>query len=94
MSAYWIAHVNVTDAETYGKYAELAGKAIAEHGGKFLVRGGDYEVMEGSCRPRNVIVEFPDMAAARRCYRSETYSEALTYASRASERDLVLLEGV
>ncbi len=94
MSAYWIAHVNVTDAAVYARYAELAGKAIAAHGGRFLVRGGEYEVMEGSCRPRNVIAEFPDMETARRCYNSETYREALSYAHQASERDLVLLQGI
>ena len=40
MPAYWIAHVEVTDAERYGAYAKLAGPAIAAHGGKFLARGG------------------------------------------------------
>ena len=40
MPALWIAHVNVTDAAAYGKYAELAGPAIAEHGGAFIARGG------------------------------------------------------
>ena len=42
MAAYWIANVHVTDAEAYGKYAAIATKAIAEHGGMFLARGGKY----------------------------------------------------
>ena len=48
--AFWIAHVHVTDAEAYGKYAALAGPAIAEHGGKFLARGGRYVQLEGQDR--------------------------------------------
>ena len=42
MGALWIAHVTVTDAEAYGKYAELAGPAIAKHGGSFIARGGKF----------------------------------------------------
>ena len=46
MSAYWIGNVKVTDEEAYGKYAAIATVAIAEHGGKFLARGGKYEQLE------------------------------------------------
>ena len=53
--AYWIAHVKVTDPEAYGKYAALAGPAIAAHGGKFLARGGRYVQLEGNDRERNVV---------------------------------------
>ena len=94
MSAYWIARVDVSDAETYGKYAEIASKAIAEHGGRFLARGGRSVELEGPCRKRNVIVEFPTVADAEQCYRSGTYAEALKFAKRSSERELVIVEGV
>ncbi|MCY4259364.1 MAG: DUF1330 domain-containing protein [Rhodobacteraceae bacterium] len=94
MAAYWIAHVDVTDSEVYGEYAKLATEAIESHGGKFLARGGDYEVLEGSCRPRNVLAVFPSMEAAKQCYDSESYKKALSYSSRSSERDVILLEGV
>lgn len=50
--------------------------------------------MEGQGRPRNVVVRFPDLDAAEACYRSPAYQEALTYAKGASERELVLVEGV
>ena len=93
MPAYWIAHVEVSDAERYGEYAKRAGPAIAAHGGKFLARGGKHVQLEGTDRSRNVVVEFPDIATAEACYRSPAYQEALAYAKGASVRDLVLVEG-
>ena len=94
MSAYWIARVDVTDADTYAKYAKVAGQAIADFGGRFLARGGNYESMEGVARARNVIAEFPSMEAALACYRSETYAKALDHARVSAERELVIVEGV
>ncbi|MEM9248648.1 MAG: DUF1330 domain-containing protein [Pseudomonadota bacterium] len=92
--AYWIAHVTVTDAEAYARYAELATKAMAEHEGEFLARGGANTWFEGTERPRNVVARFPSMEAAEACYRSDTYQEALTHARGASERDLMIVEGL
>ena len=92
MPALWFAHVNVTDAEAYGKYAELAGPAIAEHGGEFIARGGRYVQLEGPDRPRNVVARFPSVEAAEACYRSSAYQAALDHARGASERELVIVE--
>jgi len=94
MPAYWIAHVTVTDAEAYARYARGATEAIAAHGGRFLARGGAYRQLEGKDRPRHVLAEFPDMATAEACYRSEAYQAALAHATGAAERDLVIVEGV
>ena len=94
MSAYWIAHVDVTDSKTYGEYAKLATIAIESHGGKFLARGGEYKVYEGNCRPRNVLVEFPTLDDAEKCYNSEIYQRALTFSKLSSDRDVILLQGV
>ena len=94
MPAYWITHTEVTDAESYGRYAKLAGPAIEAFGGRFLVRGGKHKQLEGRDRARNVLVEFPDLATAEACYNSPAYQEALTHARGASERDLVIVEGV
>jgi uncharacterized protein (DUF1330 family) len=93
MPAYWIAHVTVTDEEAYGKYAKLAGVAIAAHGGRFLARGGRSRQFEGRARERNVVAEFPSFEAAEQCYTSPDYQEALRHAKGASERDLVIVEG-
>lgn len=92
MTALWIAHVHVTDAEAYGRYAALAGPAIAAHGGVFLARGGRYKQLEGNDRPRNVIARFPSFDAAVACYESAEYQAALDHARGASERDLVIVE--
>ena len=94
MPAYWIAHVVVSDEAAYARYAALATVAIAQHGGRFLARGGAHRQMEGRDRPRNVLVEFPDLAAAEACYRSAEYQAALEHARGASARDLVLVEGL
>jgi len=91
-AALWIAHVKVLDAEAYGKYAALAGPAIAKHGGVFLARGGRYVQLEGNDRPRNVVARFPSLEAAVTCYHSPDYQAALAHAKGASERDLMVLE--
>ncbi len=92
MPALWIAHVTVTDAEAYGKYAELAGPAIAKHGGRFIARGGRYVQLEGQERPRNVVARFPSVEAAVECYNSDDYQLALSHARDASERELMVVE--
>jgi uncharacterized protein (DUF1330 family) len=94
MPAYWIAHVEVTDADRYGEYARRATGAIEAHGGRFLARSGRHKQLEGNDRARNVLVEFPDLAAAEACYNSPAYQEALSHARGASVRDLVIVEGV
>ncbi|SMX34796.1 DUF1330 domain-containing protein [Actibacterium lipolyticum] len=92
MGALWIAHVTVTDEESYGKYAKLAGPAIAKHGGSFLARGGRFVQLEGKERPRNVVARFPSLEVAEACYHSPEYQEALSHAKDASERELLVVE--
>lgn len=92
MPALWIAHVTVTDPEAYGRYAELAGPAIAKHGGTFIARGGRFVQLEGKERPRNVVARFPSVEAAVDCYNSPEYQEALSHARGASDRELMVVE--
>jgi uncharacterized protein (DUF1330 family) len=92
MPALWIAHVTVTNPEAYGKYAELAGPAIAKHGGTFIARGGKFVQLEGKERPRNVVARFPSVEAAVACYNSPDYQAALDHARGASERELMVVE--
>ena len=91
-AALWIAHVEVTDAEAYGRYAAIATQAIAAHGGVFLARGTRYRQLEGRDRARNVVARFPSFDAAIACYESPLYQEALSHARGASDRDLVIVE--
>ena len=74
--AYWIAHVTVTDPDQYKHYAGDAPVAFRKYGATFLARGGAFEQMEGKGRPRNVVVEFPSLQAARDCYNSAEYQAA------------------
>lgn len=92
MGALWIAHVTVTDPEAYGRYAALAGPAIAKHGGTFIARGGRFVQLEGKERPRNVVARFPSLEAAVACYNSPDYQAALEHARGASERELLVVE--
>ena len=92
MPALWIAHVTVTDPEAYGRYAELAGPAIALHGGRFIARSARYVQLEGKERARHVVARFPSLEAAEACYHSPEYQEALSHAKGASERDLLIVE--
>lgn len=93
MTAYWIARVNVTDEAEYGKYAELAGPAIARHGGRFLARGGRLVTLEGAEYARNVVIEFASVEAAETCYNSPEYQAALGFAENSSDRLVCIVEG-
>lgn len=93
MTAYWIAHVHVTDTDAYGEYAKRATSAIEAHGGEFLARATRTVWLEGNERERNVVVRFSSVEDAERCYQSDAYREALSFARDAAERDLCIVEG-
>lgn len=93
MAAYWIAHVDVTDPDAYAEYAKRATGAIEAHGGEFLARASRTVWLEGKERARNVVVRFPSVEDAERCYASDAYREALAFARGAAERDLCIVEG-
>lgn len=90
---YWIARVDVQDAEAYKKYIAANAEPFAEFGARFLVRAGDFEAVEGTPRARNVVIEFPSYEAALACYRSPAYQTAIGFRQDASEGDLVIIEG-
>jgi uncharacterized protein (DUF1330 family) len=75
-------------------YRQLAASSIERHGGRYLVRGGEQQVLEGDWTPGTIVVEFPTMDAARAWYASADYAEALRHRDDALERDLILVEGV
>jgi uncharacterized protein (DUF1330 family) len=92
--AYWIAHVTVTDPDPYALYAEGATAAFAAHGARVLARGGTVVGLEGETRPRNVVIEFDSLEAARACYDSAEYQAARAHRLGAGEAEILLLEGV
>ena len=90
---YWIARVDVADAETYKTYVAANAAPIARFGGRFLVRAGRYENPEGASRSRNVIIEFPSYQAALDCYHAPDYQEAVKIRLPVSTVDIVIIEG-
>lgn len=92
--AYWVARVTVTDPDRYKLYVEGSVPAILAHGGKILARGGKYELLEGDGRPRNVVIEFPSLDAARSCFNSPAYQAAKVHRKTAGTIELVIVEGV
>ena len=94
MPGYVIADVTVTDPETYAGYRALTPGTIAAFGGRFLVRGGEHEVLAGTWVPgRLVLLEFDGPARAAAWYDSPAYVEARAIRQRASTGTVVLLEG-
>ena len=94
MPAYFIAEVEVTNPAGYEPYRTLAGASIAQYGGRFLARGGQAELVEGSPEPqRVVIIEFADAAAARRWYNSAEYQRALPIRLANSRGRALIVEG-
>ncbi|HKN91255.1 MAG TPA: DUF1330 domain-containing protein, partial [Acidimicrobiia bacterium] len=63
MSAYVIVELEVTNQEEYAAYGKLAEASVARHGGRFLVRGGEFEVLEGEWSPRIIVLEFESVDA-------------------------------
>lgn len=90
---YWIGHVDIDDAETYRDYQEANAEPFMRYGGRFLVRAGESETMEGKTRPRHVIIEFPSYEAALECYRSDAYQHAKSIREPISKLDLVVVSG-
>lgn len=91
---YWIAHIDVRDAENYKQYVAAARPAFEKHGARFLARGGAFEACEGPGRGRNVIIEFPSLQAAHDCYHSPQYNAARAIRQKYADGELVLVEGV
>jgi uncharacterized protein (DUF1330 family) len=90
---YWIGHIDVTDPEGYKAYMDADMAAFRKYGGRFLVRGGAFEVPEGACRSRSVVIEFPAYATALACYRSPEYQAAAALRRGKAHLDLIIIEG-
>lgn len=94
MPAYIIADVQVTDPEEYAGYIKLVPATVAAYGGKFIVRGGAAENMEGDWEPNRVVVlEFESVAQAKAWYHSEEYREPKGIRHGASHGKMIVVEG-
>src|SRR5262245_18966484 len=95
MLAYVLVEVEVTDPVRYEEYKSMAPGSIHRHGGRYLVRGGPVETLEGEWPlKRVVILEFPDAAAARAWWSSADYRPARDLRQHTTRTRMVLLEGI
>ncbi len=95
VSAYIIFEVDVKDHERYAQNRDLIQPTLEPYGGKFLVRGGNVECLEGSWNPsRLVVIEFPDVEKARQWYASDMYRPAKQVRQETTETNMILVEGV
>ncbi len=94
MPAYLIGNVDVVDPALYDDYRRQVLATVAAHGGRFLVRGGASEVLEGAWVPKRlVVIEFPSMAALKSWYASPAYRPLIELRNRAARSQVVLVEG-
>ena len=95
MSAYLIVDIEVKDAAGYEEYKRMAAESIRAFGGRYLVRGGAAEVLEGDWEPgRLVVLEFPGVERARAWWSSEEYRKAREIRLRTAGCRMVLVEGL
>jgi uncharacterized protein (DUF1330 family) len=94
MAAYVIGEIEVTDPATYEDYRKQVPSVVTKYGGKFVVRGGKVETLEGGWSPKRLVVlEFPSAEQAQKWYRSAEYAPLIALRQRASRGKLILVEG-
>src|SRR4029453_3879122 len=95
MAAYIIVNVEVTDTTRYADYIRVVGDSLVPYEGRFLVRGGKAEKLEGSLEPkRGVVLEFPVFERAKAWWSSEEYREPKAIRQRSSTTDMIVVDGV
>lgn len=90
---YWVAHIDIDDPQAYAAYRAANAVAFAKYGAKFLVRGAPQMQVEGHCRARTVVIEFPSLQAAQDCYHSPEYQAAKALRDPVSTGDCLIVEG-
>lgn len=91
---YWIVRADVSDAARFSEYATRTAEVIKLYGGEFLARAGRCELVEGSARARNTLIQFPSYADALNCWQSQEYADAKTFREGAAQLDVVVIEGI
>ena len=94
MAAYFIADVDITDAEEYRRYAQQAGPIIRQYGGKTLVMDNQPETTEGNWHPKRIVmIEFPTVEQARAWYDSPEYTAISDMRFRSANSNVILVKG-
>ena len=94
MPGFIIAQIKVTDPKPYEEYVKKNTELVEKFGGRFLVRGGNMDILEGECHyPRTIILEFPCIEDARRWYNSPDYAAIKSIRLATADSTLILVEG-
>jgi len=95
MSAYIIVDIEVTDPVQYEDYKKLAAATVEAYNGRYVVRGGTAERLEGDWMPKRVVVlEFPTLARAKEWWASEDYAPAKAMRHASATSNMIVVEGM
>ena len=95
MAAYLVVDIDVTNPAQFEEYKKLAPAAIAKYGGRYLIRGGAYETLEGNWNPQRItVVEFDSMEKGKAFYNSPEYQAAVKARAGAANMRMLLVQGV
>ena len=90
---YWIARINIANSEAFKEYASRAELAIKKYGGKYLVRRGQFSILEGKHDfARNVVVEFESVEKAKECFNSKEYQEAKSFREGKADFNAIVIK--
>jgi uncharacterized protein (DUF1330 family) len=94
MAAYVVVDIDVHDPDRYEEYKPLAATSVDAHGGKYLVRGGAVEILEGQWQPKRfVVLEFPTVEQAKEWWSSQDYAPAKVMRHAAAQTNMILVQG-
>lgn len=95
MAAYLVVDIDIKDVEGMREYRELVPGTIHKYGGRYLVRAGRWEALEGDWKPKRLVVlEFPSVEQAKLWYESEDYRELKAKRRAVSNSNIILVEGM
>ncbi|HEV2802882.1 MAG TPA: DUF1330 domain-containing protein [Pyrinomonadaceae bacterium] len=95
MAAYIVVEVEVQDKDRYETYKQMVPPSLAAYGGRFLVRGGEVETLEGDWSPKRlVIAEFPSVERAKAWWSSQEYAEAKALRQATARSRMIVIAGV
>lgn len=95
MAAYVIVEIEIVDPVGYEEYKNLAGASVEKYGGKYIVRGGATEVLEGDWKPKRIVIlQFDSMKRAKEWLTCEEYREPRKMRHRTAKTNMILVEGV
>jgi uncharacterized protein (DUF1330 family) len=95
MPAYIIVEIDIVDPAGYEEYKNLAGATVEKYGGKYIVRGGKTEVLEGDWKPKRIVVlKFDSAQRAKEWLNCEEYREPRKMRHRTAKTNMILVEGM